>query len=66
MPKFAVDIKEVWTHTIEVKLPDGATKEEIVEAANQKLAEGEEGTTEYSHTLDPDTWGVRNEAGNYH
>jgi hypothetical protein len=59
MPKFSVDVKEVWCHTVEVELPAGATKEQILNAANDKIAEGDEGETEYSHTLDPDTWTVR-------
>ena len=65
MAKFTVDINEVWCHTIEVELPANAAKEQIIEAANQKLAEGDEGSTEYSHTLDADTWTVRDETGNH-
>jgi hypothetical protein len=65
MPKFTVDIKEVWSHTVEVELPAGATKEQILAAAQSKIEEGDDGNTEYSHTLDNDEWTVRNEAGNY-
>jgi hypothetical protein len=43
MPKFTVDVKEVWSHTVEVELPAGATKEQILEAAKQRLAEGDDG-----------------------
>ncbi len=63
--KFTVDVKEVWSHIITVELPADATKDRVLEAANQKIAEGDDGSTEYSHTLDQDAWTVRNEQGNY-
>ena len=63
--EFSVGVKEVWEHTLTVKLPANATKEQILEAANELLAEGDEGTTEYSHTLDLNQWTVRDEKGNY-
>jgi hypothetical protein len=59
MAKFSVDVKEVWCHTVEVELPAHATREEIVAAVNEKVAEGHEEEMEYSHTLDPDTWAIR-------
>jgi len=65
MVDFSVGVKEVWEHILTVKLPANATKEQILEAANQLIAEGDEGTTEYSHTLDPNQWTVRDEKGNY-
>ena len=40
MAKFTVDVKEVWCHTVEVELPTDATKEEILAAVNEKIAEG--------------------------
>ena len=63
--KFTVDVKEVWCHTIEVELPTDASKEQILAAANKKIAEGDEGHTEYDYTLDPDKWNVRDGDGNY-
>jgi hypothetical protein len=65
LAKFTVGVKEVWEHTLTVELPANATKEQILEAANQLIAEGDEGTTEYSHTLDTDQWTVRDKDGNY-
>lgn len=65
MAKFTVDIKEVWSHTIEVELPANATKEQILEAAQKRLAEGDEGETEYSHTLDSDQWTVWDDQGSH-
>ena len=59
MAKFTVDVKEVWCHTVEVELPSNATKEQILAAANEKAEEGDDGHTEYSHTLDPETWTIR-------
>ena len=63
MAKFTVDVKEVWCHTVEVDLPANATKEQILAAANDKIEEGDDGDTECSHTLDPETWTVRNSQG---
>jgi hypothetical protein len=63
MAKFTVDVKEVWCHTVEVDLPTNATKEQIVAAANDKSEEGDDGNTEYSHTLDPETWTIRDSHG---
>jgi hypothetical protein len=65
MAKFTVDVKEVWSHTVEVELSTDATKEQILAAANEKIEEGDDDNTEYSHTLDPDTWTVRNSQGKY-
>ena len=65
MAKFTVDVKEVWCHIVEVEVPANATKEEILAAANEQIAEGDEGNTEYSHTLDPENWNVRDEQGKY-
>ncbi len=65
MAKFSVDVKEVWCHAVEVDLPTDATKEQILAAANEKIEEGDDGNTEYSHTLDPDTWTVRDSHGKY-
>ena len=59
MAKFTVDVKEVWCHTVEVELPSKATKEEILAAANKQIEESDDGETEYSHTLEPDTWTIR-------
>ena len=65
MAKFTVDVKEVWCHAVEVDLPANATKDEILAAANEKIEEGDDGNTEYSHTLDPDTWTICDSQGKY-
>lgn len=65
MANYTVDIKEVWCHTVEVDLPANATKQQILDAANEKIAEGDEGSTEYDYTLDPEKWNVRDGQGNY-
>jgi hypothetical protein len=56
-----VDVKEVWSHTVRVEVPDDATKEDILEAANQVVEfEANDPTiTEYDWTLDPNMWTVR-------
>ena len=63
--RFTVDVKEVWCHSVEVKLPADATRDEIVEAAQAKLEEGDEDKTECDYTLAPDKWNVRDEGGKY-
>jgi PhoPQ-activated pathogenicity-related protein len=63
MPKFTVDVKEVWCHTVEVELPESATRQQIIDAVNDKIEEDDEGNMEYSHTLDPDQWTIRDEQG---
>ena len=65
MAKFTVDVKEVWCHTVEVDLATDATKEQILAAANKKIEEGDDDHTEYSHTLDPETWTIRGSQGKY-
>lgn len=65
MMEYSVEVKEVWTHTIKVSLPANASRKDIIAMANTKLEEGDEEGIEYSHTLDSDTWNVRNESGKY-
>lgn len=66
MAKFVVEVKEVWSYPVEVELPADATKEQVLEAANQQLEEEDHGENmEYDRTLNPDTWTVRNETGNH-
>lgn len=59
MKKFIVELKEVHSVPVEVECPDGATKEEILEAAARHFDEYGFDEIEYSHTLDRDTWTVR-------
>ena len=63
--RFTVDVKEVWTRCITVDLPKNATVEQIREQANMQIQESDEGETEYSRTLDPETWTVRDSNGRY-
>jgi hypothetical protein len=63
--KVSVTVKEVWDHIIEVEVPDNATKEQILEAANVFISKGDEGRQEYSYTLEPDMWTVVLPNGNY-
>ncbi len=62
---FTVEVKEVWCHTVNVELPANATKDQILEAANKKIEAGDDGSTEYDYTLDPENWTVRDADGNY-
>ena len=63
--KFIVEVKEVWTLAVEVELPATATKEQILDAANDKIEEGDTGESEYDYTLDSDEWTVRDEDGKH-
>ena len=63
--RFTVDVKEVWCHTIEIEVPAGSSREDILAAAQRRLSDGEEGTTEYDSTLPPATWNVRDNQGKY-
>jgi hypothetical protein len=62
MKTVQVNVKEVWDHSIEIEVPDNATRDEIVDAA-QRVISGEESaitdTTEYNRTMDSDMWTVR-------
>ncbi|MGA2030997.1 MAG: hypothetical protein ABSG68_01970 [Thermoguttaceae bacterium] len=63
--RFTVEVKELWCHAVEVKLPANATRQQIIDAANEKIATGDDGdNTEYDYTLDSDKWNVRDEGGN--
>jgi hypothetical protein len=61
--KYIVEVKEVWTVAVEVEVPATATKEQILDAANDKIEEGDNGESQYDYTLDPDEWTVRDEKG---
>ena len=64
--KYCVEIAEVHYSRLEVELPEGTPRAEIVVAANKKLEEdGTDEYLEYSHTLDDDVWKVRTEAGDF-
>ena len=64
MPKFTVEVKEVWSRSFEV---EADTPDEAREKANEIVESTVEGENfEYSHTLDPDDWTVRDEQGNFH
>lgn len=62
---FTVDVKEVWDHSVTVHLPADATRQQIVDAANEAIEESGDGDTEYSHTLDPDQWTIRDFRDNF-
>lgn len=56
MPLFWVDVAEVWERSIKVEA-------ESAEAARAKVARWDtepiEETTEFSHSMAPETWGVQ-------
>ena len=63
--KIAVEIPEVHKTLVEIEVPDGATKEEILKAAQSKFEAGGSNDLEYSHTLDDDEWTIRDYNGNF-
>ena len=81
MAKFTVEISEVWKRSFEVEIPDSqcsplasgdpvlrtAIAELARSQANEKSEEGaDDENFEYSHTLEPEFWTVRDEKGNYY
>jgi hypothetical protein len=63
--KYIVEVKEVWSVEVEVELPATATKEQILNAANDKIEEGDNGESQYDYTLEPDDWTVRDGKGKH-
>jgi hypothetical protein len=74
--RYTVEVKEVWTRTFDVELPDDeATKalvggrslgDRVRDAANKKIEAGDDDQGfEYSDTRDPGEWNVRTEDGDY-
>ena len=59
MKKVQVDVKEIWDHTITVEVPDDATRQEIIAAAEEIMETSGDGETEYNRTMDSDMWTVR-------
>jgi hypothetical protein len=57
-----VDIMEVWTHTVRVKLPANASRKRILTAAKKVAAQERDcWNNDYHHTVeDDDTWVIRN------
>lgn len=60
-----VEIAEVHKAIVRVEVPDNATADDCRSLASQKMEEEGTDNTEYSHTLDPDTWIVRKENGDF-
>ena len=65
MPKFTVQVKEVHCNIFEIEAPEGTSRKALEELANKALEEGDDCHFEYSHTLEPDEWVVRNEGGDF-
>lgn len=63
--KVTVEIKEVHSSIREIEVPNNATDTEIRALAAEDAGEADELNIEYSHTLDPETWTIRKQDGNY-
>lgn len=60
--KFTVEINELWKRTIVVESKPGAryvTGDEIRRQAKKAMEEGDEGTLEFSRTLELEDWTTR-------
>lgn len=55
MPKYLVDVREVWTQTVEIEAPG---PEEAIAAVQEGGGDYLDDSLEYSHTLDSDGWTV--------
>lgn len=58
--KYEVDVKEVYDRTFLIESDTELTADELRTKANELLEKGEEGINfEYSRTLEPDKWTVK-------
>ncbi len=62
--KYYIEIPEVHKALVEVDVPDGSTREQILEIAQDKFMESGSDNLEYSHTLEDYEWVVRDKNGN--
>lgn len=63
--KVTVEIVEVHKSIREIEVPDDATPDEIRHFAEADAGNADELNLEYSHTLDPSTWTIRKENGEF-
>lgn len=57
--KYDVDIKVLYNDLVVVELPETATREEIIAAAQKKYEEDGPDSVEYGeHVFDDDTWTI--------
>lgn len=63
--KIMVEIAEVHKSIREIEVSDNATDAEIWDVAAKDAGEAYEIGFEYSHTLDPETWVIRRDNGDY-
>ncbi len=76
MPKYTVEIAEIWKRTFTVEMPESEAEKALVGGeslatrirarANEMSGAGvEDEGFEYSDTLEPNEWTVRTEDGDY-
>lgn len=65
MIEYYVEIPEVHKALVKVTLPQGTSRDKVVEAAQQEFEENGSDDLEYSHTLEHDEWTVRTEKGDF-
>lgn len=61
--KYFVEIPEVHKALVKIELPEGATRDQIIEAAQNKFEESGSDDLEYSYTLEHDDWTAYPENG---
>lgn len=54
--KYRVGVREVRRCWVEVELPEGSTREQVLVAANNYIEEHSTDEGEYEYTLDPSEW----------
>lgn len=59
MKTYHVDIKEIWDAVVTVSVSDDATREEIIEAAQEKFEREGAAHTDYNRTMDTCFWTIR-------
>lgn len=67
MVKYTVEVREVWVRTFTIESDPASTNAAgLRDRANAMIEAGDEDQGfEYSRTLDPDQWIVRDEQGNF-
>lgn len=67
MPRFTVERKEVWVHSLSIEA--SSAQEAVSILAEHDVDDGrvvEDLGTEYDYTLDTGVWNVRDVQGNFH
>ena len=63
--KYYIEIPEVHKALVKIELPEKATRDQIIEEAQNIFEDSGSIDLEYSHTLENDKWVIRTEKGDF-